>query len=85
MNISLTQELEKFVKTQVQSGHYTSASEVIREALREKVRSHTEKQLERRLQESRDSYAAGSFVVADDAYFAKKEARIREKYMTNAK
>lgn len=85
MNISLTQELEEFVKTQVQSGHYTSASEVIREALREKVRSHTERQLERRLQESRDSYAAGSFVVADDAYFAEKEERIRKKYMTNAK
>ena len=85
MNISLTQELEEFVKTQVSSGHYGSASEVVREALRDKVRSHTERQLERRLQESRDSYAAGSFIVADDAYFEKKEARIRDQYMNNAK
>jgi antitoxin ParD1/3/4 len=34
MNVSLTPELECFVTTKVQSGRYTSASEVIREALR---------------------------------------------------
>jgi len=34
MNVSLTPELESFVNTKVQSGRYTSASEVIREALR---------------------------------------------------
>jgi antitoxin ParD1/3/4 len=34
MNISLTPELEKFVQEKVNSGMYTSASEVIRESLR---------------------------------------------------
>ena len=34
MNVSLTPELEKFVANKVQSGRYTSASEVVREALR---------------------------------------------------
>lgn len=34
MNISLTPELEKFVQGKVDSGLYTSASEVIRESLR---------------------------------------------------
>lgn len=34
MNISLTPELEKFVKGKVESGRYHSASEVIREGLR---------------------------------------------------
>ena len=34
MNVSLTPELETFVTAKVQSGRYTSASEVIREALR---------------------------------------------------
>ena len=34
MNVSLTPELEKFVQNKVESGRYTSASEVIREALR---------------------------------------------------
>lgn len=34
MNVSLTPELEKLVDERVKSGRYTSASEVIREALR---------------------------------------------------
>ena len=34
MNVSLTPELEKFVSSKVDSGRYTSASEVVREALR---------------------------------------------------
>jgi antitoxin ParD1/3/4 len=34
MNVSLTPELERLVAEKVQSGRYTSASEVIREALR---------------------------------------------------
>jgi len=34
MNVSLTPELDSFVAGKVESGRYTSASEVIREALR---------------------------------------------------
>ncbi|AXC09465.1 hypothetical protein ACPOL_0078 [Acidisarcina polymorpha] len=34
MNISITPELERFVALKVESGRYTSASEVVREALR---------------------------------------------------
>jgi antitoxin ParD1/3/4 len=34
MNVSLTPELEAIVQTKVSTGHYTSASEVVREALR---------------------------------------------------
>jgi len=34
MNISLTPELEQFVQAKVNSGMYTSASEVVRESLR---------------------------------------------------
>ena len=34
MNVSLTPELEKLVAERVASGHYASASEVVREALR---------------------------------------------------
>jgi len=34
MNVSLTPELERFVKEKVASGLYNNASEVIREALR---------------------------------------------------
>jgi antitoxin ParD1/3/4 len=34
MNVSLTPELERLIEQRVASGHYTSASEVMREALR---------------------------------------------------
>jgi antitoxin ParD1/3/4 len=34
MNVSLTPELEEFVRRKVESGMYLSASEVVREALR---------------------------------------------------
>ena len=34
MNVSLTPELEKLVNRKVKSGHYQTASEVVREALR---------------------------------------------------
>lgn len=34
MHVSLTPELERYVQEKVQSGRYTSASEVLREALR---------------------------------------------------
>jgi len=34
MNVSMTPELERFVAAKVESGRYTSASEVVREALR---------------------------------------------------
>jgi len=34
MNVSLTPELERLVHLKVQTGRYTSASEVVREALR---------------------------------------------------
>jgi antitoxin ParD1/3/4 len=34
MNVSLTPELERYVQKKVESGRYTSASEVVREALR---------------------------------------------------
>ena len=34
MNVSLTPDLENFVQQKVETGRYTSASEVVREALR---------------------------------------------------
>lgn len=41
MNVSLTPELEEFVNQKVQSGRYSTASEVIREGLR--LLEHREK------------------------------------------
>ncbi|GGB85436.1 type II toxin-antitoxin system ParD family antitoxin [Glycocaulis alkaliphilus] len=39
MHISLTETLEKWVRDKVESGLYSNASEVIREALRERIRA----------------------------------------------
>jgi antitoxin ParD1/3/4 len=44
VNISLTPELEKAVKEKVASGLYNNVSEVIREALRQSLRSDAENQ-----------------------------------------
>ena len=39
LNVSLTPELGRFVEERVSSGHYQTASEVIREALRLLIRA----------------------------------------------
>lgn len=39
MHISLTETLEKWAREKVESGLYSNASEVIREALRERIRA----------------------------------------------
>lgn len=54
MNVSLTDELGEFVKSKVSSGRYTSASEVVREALR--IMEQTE---EARLAYLRQAWAEG--------------------------
>ena len=83
MNISLTNELEEFVKTQVASGHYTSASEVIREALRGHIRGRTVEGIQAQLELSRQQAKEGHTIAADDDYFEQKRQRVREKYLSN--
>ena len=78
MNISLTEELEEFVKTQVESGMYKSASEVVREALRLKIRGNMEHQLTRRLEQSRRQYADGNYCKSDSSFFDEKLARLKK-------
>lgn len=46
MNVSLTPDLDRFVASKVASGRYTSASEVVREALR----LLEEREMERKMQ-----------------------------------
>ncbi len=57
MNVSLTPELEEFVHQRVRSGRYTSASEVVREALR--LLADRDELREFRLQEIRAKVAEG--------------------------
>ena len=79
MNISLTEELESYVKLQVQSGYYKSASEVMREALRHFIQDNAIDQLEQRLSTSRQQYADGKFKVADSDFFDGKIQKLKDK------
>jgi antitoxin ParD1/3/4 len=74
MNVSLTDELHEFVKAKVDSGRYTSASEVVSEALR--IMEQTE---EARLAFLRGAWAEGEAAGdAGPADFAGIKARGRE-------
>jgi antitoxin ParD1/3/4 len=66
VNVSLTPELEKFVQKKVEGGRYTSASEVVREALRLMVKR------ELRLQER--EAALKDFQAMLDARIAEADA-----------
>ena len=57
MNVSLTPELEKLVHRKVETGRYTSASEVIREGLR--LLDERDEMRELRKDEIRKQIAAG--------------------------
>ena len=72
MNVSLTPELEKFVTDKVSSGRYTSASEVVREALRllereEKSRNEQIAEFNHELQARLDGLDRGEHVTAEEA------------------
>jgi len=63
MNVSLTPELEKFVKDKVATGRYTSASEVVREALRIfEERDARQEELRKEVQKGIDSLDRGEAV-----------------------
>ncbi|MEG3929707.1 MULTISPECIES: type II toxin-antitoxin system ParD family antitoxin [unclassified Microcoleus] len=57
MNVSLTPELEKFVRQKVNTGRYLSASEVIREALR--LLEERDMQRQMRIEKLRREVAVG--------------------------
>jgi len=85
MNVSLTPELEKFVADKVASGRYTSASEVVREALRlleehERSRAVRLEEFNRELQRRLDSADRGEFVTPEEAqeHFRRRSSERRK-------
>lgn len=83
MNISLTKNLEEYVASQMQTGYYASASEVIREALRSQIKSSISRQLDECIALGRQQVEEGKVVVADDTYFDKAREYVKGKYMSN--
>ena len=84
MNISLTPELEAFVAEQLQTGHYKSASEIVREALRNQIRKSMKENLDLRIESAHQQLAEGSVLEANADYFERKRKMIGKKYMSNS-
>jgi antitoxin ParD1/3/4 len=86
MNVSLTPELEAYVEGKVESGRYTSASEVVREALRllEETEASRAEQLSafnRELARRLGALKRGEYVDAQTVreHFAEKSRNRRKK------
>lgn len=65
MNVNLSRDLYDFVKSAVKSGRYTSASEVVRDALRTK-REFALAELGRKIDEGLESARRGEFIDGDE-------------------
>lgn len=81
MNVSLTPQLDAFVRTKVETGRYTSSSEVVREALRlleqfESVQQARLTALQADVEHAVDQVERGE-TVAFDADVIKREGRAR--------
>ncbi|HTD34836.1 MAG TPA: type II toxin-antitoxin system ParD family antitoxin [Candidatus Elarobacter sp.] len=73
MTISVTAELDRFVKEQVQSGKYASSSEVVRAGLRllyerEQERAERRDALKRLVQEGLDDLRSGKIVESKTVF-----------------
>jgi len=78
MDISLTEELARFVEAKVSSGRYGSSSEVVREAMRlmEKIELEDTEKLQLLRQAWREGIDSGDTGDMDFAAL-KQEARVR--------
>lgn len=82
MNVSLTKDLADLVRRKVESGLYTSASEVVREALRllaeqDRLNAIREEELRSQIAEGLRS-AEEEPLVDGEEVFARLEARLRK-------
>ena len=80
MNVSLTPELEQLVHLKVQTGRYTSASEVVREALRlmeqrDQAQALHGEEIRKRIAAGMDSLRAGEGADGD-AFLAEIDAEL---------
>jgi len=85
LNVSLTPELEKFVQDRVKSGRYSTASEVVRDALRlleahEGERASAYRELKRELQSAAaEAEAEGATFYSGEEVFDELRRRSSER------
>lgn len=77
MTISLPDQLRDFVETEVSSGGYGSASEFIREMVRERQKLKAEKRLETLLLEGLES---GEPIRVTDQYLRRRRQELQMKF-----
>jgi antitoxin ParD1/3/4 len=73
MNVSLTPEIEEFIKKKVESGLYVTASEVIRDAMRtyidiDEIHQKHLQELRQKIQEGLDQLDRGEVIDGDEAF-----------------
>ena len=73
VNISITPELDAFLRSRVKSGRYQTTSEVVREALRllerqERERDEAFRQLKARLETGADQAERGELLDGDEVF-----------------
>lgn len=70
-SLSLSPHFEAYIKAQVETGRYASASEVIRDALRDhQAREEKLEKLRAHLKEGSDQIARGEYIEDIDSLFA---------------
>ena len=83
MNVNLSRDLYEFVKSAVSSGRFTSASEVVRDALREK-RDQALREVERKIEAGLASARRGDLLDGDDV-MRELKAMSKARRMANGK
>ena len=78
MNVNLSRDLYDFVKAAVKSGRYTSASEVVREALRKK-RDEALKEVERKIEAALRSARRGELLDGATVLRELRELSVRRR------
>jgi putative addiction module CopG family antidote len=79
MNISLPTEFEDYIAARIESGEFSSATEVVLDALRGQQRLRLEREIESGLAEGRKQVAAGAFTEATADFFEQARDRIRRR------
>ena len=84
MNVSLTGKLEKYIASKVASGDYSTASEVVREALRalqadERARKAAHRLLRKEIKEAAEQLDRGEWVSGEQVIRELRQAQRRRR------
>lgn len=79
MNISLPKEFEDYITAQIESGEFSSAAEVVLDALRGHGLQRMEQEIEKRAAEARKQIVSGAVTEATADFFEAARDRIRRR------